>query len=80
MKHPEERDMKDINHTMQLSAATLLAILLGSYLYSSSADVVELRYTSNANANVYLDERAEVEGEKAVSGRIQTKQNVTVHR
>ena len=39
--------MKDVSHTMKLSAATMLAMLLGSYLYSSSANAEDcLLYTS----------------------------------
>ena len=67
MEHLGERDMKDINHTLQLSAATMLALLLGSYLYSSSANIVEPQDSSTVNADAYLDERAEIEGVETIN-------------
>ena len=72
--------MKDINHTMQLGAATMLAMLLGSYLYSSSAKVIELRYLSTVNTDIYLLEHSKIEGAQTVNGAIQTELNVSVNR
>lgn len=71
--------MKEINHTMQLSAATMLMMLLGSYLYSSSVDVNELRYLSTVNADIHLNEHAEIGGAETTNGDIQTRRNVHVH-
>ncbi|MEX0962419.1 MAG: hypothetical protein WDZ52_00045 [Pseudohongiellaceae bacterium] len=60
--------MRDVSHTMKLSAASLLAMLLGSYLYS--ADAAELRDISKVNGGIKVAAQERVGDVSSVNGGI----------
>ncbi|MFT4815119.1 MAG: DUF4097 and DUF4098 domain-containing protein YvlB [Pseudohongiellaceae bacterium] len=62
--------MKDVSHTMKLSAATMLAMLLGSYLYSSSASAAEARDISKVNGGIRVSAEERVGDISSVNGGI----------
>ena len=62
--------MKEVSHTMKLSAATMLAMLLGSYLYSSSANAAEVRDISKVNGSIRVSAEERVGDISSVNGGI----------
>ena len=62
--------MREVSHTMKLSAATMLAMLLGSYLYSSSASAAELRDISKVNGGIRVSAEERVGDISSVNGGI----------
>ena len=62
--------MRAINHKIRLSAATLLAMVLGSYLYSASADAAEVRDISRVNGGIRVDAEEQVGDVSSVNGGI----------
>jgi len=73
--------MKEVSHTMKLSAATMLAMLLGSYLYSSSVDAAELRDISKVNGGIRVSSDATLHGSlTTVNGGIQTNPGTEIER
>ena len=62
--------MKEVSHTMKLSAATMLAMLLGSYLYSSSVDAAELRDISKVNGGIRVSAEEQVGDISSINGGI----------
>ena len=62
--------MKDVSHTMKLSAATMLAMLLGNYLYSSSANAEEVRDISKVNGSIRVSAEERVGDISSVNGGI----------
>lgn len=62
--------MKEVSHTMKLSAATMLAMLLGSYLYSSSANAAEIRDISKVNGGIRVSAEERVGDISSVNGGI----------
>ena len=62
--------MKDVSHTMKLSPATMLAMLLGSYLYSSSANAEEVRDISKVNGSIRVSAEERVGDISSVNGGI----------
>lgn len=62
--------MREVSHTLKLSAATMLAMLLGSYLYSSSADAADLRDISKVNGGVRVSADERVGDVSSVNGGI----------
>ncbi len=62
--------MKEVSHTMKLSAATMLAMLLGSYLYSSSADAAELRNISKVIGGIRVPAEERLGNISSVNGGI----------
>lgn len=62
--------MKEVSHTMKLSAATMLAMLLGSYLYSSSVDAAELRDISKVNGGNRVSAEEQVGDISSINGGI----------
>jgi len=55
---------------MKLSAATMLAMLLGSYLYSSSANTEEVRDISKVNGSIRVSAGERVGDISSVNGGI----------
>jgi hypothetical protein len=62
--------MKEVSHTMKLSAATMLAMLLGSYLYSSSANAAEVHDISKVNGGIRVSAEERVGDISSVNGSI----------
>ncbi len=62
--------MREASHTLKLSAATMLAMLLGSYLYSSSADAADLRDISKVNGGIKITADERVGDVSSVNGGI----------
>jgi DUF4097 and DUF4098 domain-containing protein YvlB len=62
--------MKYINQKIPLSAAMMLAMLLGSYLYSSSADAAEIRNISKINGDIRISADEQVGNISSVNGGI----------
>ena len=62
--------MKEVSHTMKLSAATMLAMLLGSYLYSSPVDAAELRDISKVNGGIRVSAGEQVGDISSINGGI----------
>lgn len=62
--------MREVSHTMKLSAATMLAMLLGSYLYSSSANATDLRDISKVNGGIRVSAEERVGDISSVNGGI----------
>jgi DUF4097 and DUF4098 domain-containing protein YvlB len=69
-RNPEEQTMREVSHTMKLSAATMLAMLLGSYLYSSSANAAEVRDISKVNGGIRVSAEERVGDISSVNGGI----------
>jgi len=69
-RSPEEQTMREVSHTMKLSAATMLAMLLGSYLYSSSANAAEVRDISKVNGGIRVSAEERVGDISSVNGDI----------
>lgn len=59
-----------MNHTFRLSAATALAMLLGSYLYSTSAEAAEVRDISKVNGSIRVSAAEQVGDISSVNGGI----------
>lgn len=62
--------MREASHTLKLSAATMLAMLLGSYLYSSSAEAADLRDISKVNGGIKITAEERVGDVSSVNGGI----------
>jgi len=62
--------MKEVSHTLKLSAATMLAMLLGSYVYSSSAHADEVRDISKVNGGIRVSADERVGDISSVNGGI----------
>ena len=62
--------MKEVNHTMKLTAATMLAMLLGGYLYSSSANAAEVTDISKVNGGIRVPAEERVRDISSVNGGI----------
>lgn len=62
--------MRAIDHKIRLSAATLLAMILGSYLYSSTADAAEVRDISRVNRGIRVEVEERVGDISSVNGGI----------
>lgn len=62
--------MKEVSHTMKLGAATMLAMLLGSYLYSTPANAEEVRDISKVNGGIRVSAEERVGDISSVNGGI----------
>lgn len=62
--------MRAINHKIRLSTATLLAMVLGSYLYSATADAAEIRNISRVNRGIHVAAEEYVGDISSVNGGI----------
>jgi DUF4097 and DUF4098 domain-containing protein YvlB len=73
--------MRSINHSARLTAATLLALLLGSYLYSSDANA-EADYgdISKVNGRIQVEANEPVGNVSTVNGRIDIAHGATAGR
>lgn len=59
-----------MNHTIRLSAATALAMLLGSYLYSASAEAAEVRNISKINGGIRISAEERVGDLSSINGGV----------
>ena len=75
-KNSVERIMKEVSHTMKLSAAIMLAMLLGSYLYSTSTSATDAPDISKVNGDTDLDDGVEIERAETVNGDIPASRDV----
>lgn len=62
--------MKEVSHSMKLGAATVLAVLLGSYLYSSPANAAEVRDISKVNGGIQVSAEERVGDVSSINGGI----------
>ena len=62
--------MRAINHKIRLGTASLLAMVLGSYLYSASADAAEFRNISKVNGGIRVAANEQVGDVSSVNGGI----------
>ncbi len=62
--------MRAINHKIRLSAASMLAMILGSYLYSATADAAEVRDISRVNRGIRVEVEQRVGDVSSVNGGI----------
>ena len=62
--------MKSVNHTLRLSAATMLAMLLGSYVFGASADAAEIRDISKVNGGIRISAEEQVGDPSSVNGGV----------
>lgn len=62
--------MPSYNHKIRLGAASLLAMLLGSYLFSATADASELRDISKVNSGIRVSAEEHVGDISSVNGGI----------
>ena len=62
--------MKAINHKISLSTAMALAMILGSYLYSASADAVDVSDISKINGGITVESEDRVGDVSTINGGI----------
>jgi len=72
--------MKEVSHTMKLTAATMLAMLLGSYLYSSSANAAEGQDISKVNSGIRVSAEERVGDISSVNGGIDLGSGATAEK
>jgi len=65
------------NHTMRLSAAVLLAMVLGSYLFAASADASGLDDVSRINSSIDVNAEQRVGDVSTVNGKIRISRNAS---
>ncbi len=70
--------MRAFNHKIRLSTATLLAMVLASYLYSASAAGEQLGDISSVNGGIDLASGASAQEVGTVNGGIDLDDNVTI--
>mgnify|MGYP002629779514 CR=1 FL=1 len=68
-----------MNHTARLSTATLLAMLLGSYLYSASVDAAEYRDISRVNGGIRISAEEQMGDLSSVNGGIDLARGSSAH-
>jgi len=79
-KNPGETIMKDVSHTMKLSAATMLAMLLGSYLDAAPANSAEVRDISKVNGGIRVSAEERVGDISSVNGGIDLASGASAER
>ncbi|MDA1371788.1 MAG: hypothetical protein O2971_13645 [Proteobacteria bacterium] len=62
--------MQAFSHKIRLSTATLLAVVLGSYLFAAAADATEIRDISKVNSRINVDAEEHVGDVSSVNGGI----------
>lgn len=62
--------MPAFSHKIRLSTATLLAVVLGSYLFSASADAAEIRNITKVNSRINVEAEEQVGDVSSVNGGI----------
>ena len=62
--------MQGFNYNIRWSTATLLAMVLGSYVYSAAADAAELRDISRVNRGIHISVEEQVGDLSSVNGGI----------
>jgi len=70
--------MKAYSHSFRLSMATVLAMLLGSYVFASEAHAGDLREISRVNQGISIEGAERVGDVSSVNGRIRVGSDVTV--
>lgn len=71
--------MHAFNHNLRLTAATALALLLSSYLYSASADGAEVRDISKVNGGIRVSEEEQVGNISSVNGGVSLRRGASAH-
>ncbi|MFK7865055.1 MAG: hypothetical protein AB8B95_12615 [Pseudohongiellaceae bacterium] len=66
--------MQSINHNVRLGFASLLAVLLSSYLMAANAEASETRDISKINSGIRIDENERVGDVSSVNGGIRIRQ------
>ncbi len=73
--------MRDINHNARITMATLLALVLGAYLFSADARAEDnLGDISRVNGRVEVKEGRQVADVSTVNGRIDIGRDVSANR
>jgi hypothetical protein len=75
----KDKPIRAFNHKIRLSTATLLAMVLASYLYSASAAGEQLGDISSVNGGIDLASGASAQEVGTVNGGIRVGENVSVH-
>ena len=68
------------NHNIRLAAASLLALLLSSYLFANNGHAEELREISKVNGGIEIDDGAEIDSAETINGGIRVDDNVISRR
>ena len=79
-KNSVERIMKEGSHTMKLSAAIMLAMLLGSYLYSTSTSAADAPDISKVNGRIRVLAEKRMGDISSVNGDIDLDDGVEIER
>ena len=69
--------MDSLNHNLRLSAATVLALCLGSYWYSATADAAEVRDITKINGGIRVNADERVGNVTSVNGSIDLRQGAS---
>ena len=72
--------MKEGSHTMKLSAAIMLAMLLGSYLYSTSTSATDAPDISKVNGRIRVLAEERMGDISSVNGDIDLDDGVEIER
>ena len=62
--------MRALNHTLRLTSASLLAMVLGSYVFSSAAHGADGEDLARINSSVEVDDGDSVRDVSSVNGSI----------
>jgi hypothetical protein len=74
-----ENNMRVFDHNIRLTAATLLALCLSSYLYSASAHADDLRDISKVNGGIRVDANDTVGNVSSVNGGIDIRRGASAY-
>lgn len=69
-----------MNHTFRLSTAIMLAMLLGSYLYSASAEAADVRDISRVNGGIRISADDQVGDLSSVNGGIDLARGASAYK
>jgi len=75
----EDYIMQALNHTQRLAAATLLALCLGSYWYSTAAEAAEVRDISKVNGGIRVDAEDRVGNVSSVNGGVNVRRGASAY-
>ena len=67
--------MTSANHNFRLAAASLLAMVLGSYLFVSHAEAAGLRDVTRINNSIEVEANDQVGDVSSINGRVQIERN-----
>ena len=71
--------MQTLNHNLRLVAATVLALCLGSYWYSTSAEAAEVHDISKLNGGIRVDAQERVGDVSSVNGGVDIRRGATAN-